>query len=292
MKKQYPLALGVVAALLLSETAVVADERPDHTRDTLDRIDEVADGVAAEDSTGYPEALFASGRPDDMTIGSEPNSALRIPLSGGEEILIGMPAPDRARASVGASGTMLFTGDSADFSSAVRTEDGGTARLLLHIDSPSAPDEYRFDLDLPEGGELVELEDGGAFVLDGNGDMVGTVAPPWAVDADGSPLPTELTVQGDSLVQRVEFGEDTVYPVVADPFWIPALMVGARITAHAAGQMAKRKVSQKVVQQVVQNGKKTAGKGNTSVFIQGKGKNKIRVVVNNKNGNIVTVTKG
>jgi len=41
-----------------------------------------------------------------------------------------------------------------------------------------------------------------------------------------------------------------------------------------------------------QNGRKTAGNKGTSVFTQGSGKNKIRVVVDNKTGNIITVTKG
>ncbi len=47
-----------------------------------------------------------------------------------------------------------------------------------------------------------------------------------------------------------------------------------------------------MIKQVVQNGVRTAGNKGTSVFTQGSGKNKIRVIVDNKSGNIITVTKG
>ena len=79
---------------------------------------------------------------------------------------------------------------------------------------------------------------------------------------------------------------------MADPFWIPALMVMANFTRHALTQAAIRGVSQRTIQQVVQNGVRTPGNRGTSVFTQGKGPNRIRVIVDNKTGNIITVTKG
>jgi hypothetical protein len=47
-----------------------------------------------------------------------------------------------------------------------------------------------------------------------------------------------------------------------------------------------------LIKQVVQNGVKSAGQKGTSVFTQGSGINRIRVVVDNKTGNFITVTKG
>ncbi len=47
-----------------------------------------------------------------------------------------------------------------------------------------------------------------------------------------------------------------------------------------------------MIKQVVQNGVRTAGNKGTSVFTQRSGKNMIRVIVDNKSGNIITVTKG
>lgn len=61
----------------------------------------------------------------------------------------------------------------------------------------------------------------------------------------------------------------------------------------AAGQTDyTRGVSQAVIKQVVQDGVKTAGQKGTSVFTQGSGANRIRVMVDNVTGNVITVTKG
>lgn len=154
-----------------------------------------------------------------------------------------------------------------------------------------APHEYR--LEFGDDVELVPLEDGGVTVRGLGGEMLGVIAPPWAVDRDGAAVPTTLEVDGRHLVQRVASAAPGQYPVVADPFWIPALLVVAHFTRHAVTQAAAGGGgSQALVKQVVQNGARTAGKKGTSVFTQGKGANRIRVVVDNKSGNITTVTKG
>ncbi|MDT0328097.1 DUF4258 domain-containing protein [Nocardiopsis lambiniae] len=296
-KRHSAWAIGIVAALLISDTAVVAAEEREPSPDRiLERIDGVADTVALADALALAEAFPGSapaGPPGTATVAADPEAAVSIPLDGADAPMrVDLPRPEGAEGFVGDSGSVLFTGGSDDFASAARAEDLGGARLLVYIASADAPDEYAFDIDLPEGAELVELEDGGAAVRTGDGHLAGTFAPPWAVDAHGTPVPTSYRVDRGRLVQRVTVGATTAFPVVADPFWIPVLAVGARFTAHALTQMAKRKVSQKLVQQVVQNGRKTAGKKGTSVFTQGSGKNRVRVIVDNKSGNIITVTKG
>jgi hypothetical protein len=46
---------------------------------------------------------------------------------------------------------------------------------------------------------------------------IGTVAAPWAFDAQGRAVATEYIVRGGSLVQVVTPDAETVYPIVADP---------------------------------------------------------------------------
>ncbi len=177
-----------------------------------------------------------------------------------------------------------------DISVAVTDEGDGAFRALFHIADSNSPTEYRFDVDA--AFELIPLEDGGITVRTADGDLAGTIAPPWAVDSNGLDVLTDYTIVGNTVIQRVHTTASTAFPVVADPFWIPALMVMAHLTRHAITQAAARGVSQALIKQVVQNGVKSAGKKGTSVFTQGKGANKIRVVVDNKSGNIITVTKG
>lgn len=181
------------------------------------------------------------------------------------------------------------TGDDT-YTTAVQDTGSGTFRALMHIESAAAPKEYRFDLGTD--GELIPLEDGGVTVRDLDGDLLGSFEPAWAVDALGKAVPSSYRIEGNALIQTVAFTGNTAFPVVADPFWIPALLVMARISAHAASRAAARGVSQALIKQVVQNGVKSAGNKGTSVFTQGSGKNKIRVIVDNKTGNVITVTKG
>lgn len=172
---------------------------------------------------------------------------------------------------------------------AVTDEGDGAFRVLFHI--ASADDlAQRFEID--DAFELLPLEDGGIAVRNSDGDLVGTIAPPWAVDADGTPVPTDFAIHDDAVVQRIYPSASTAFPVVSDPFWIPALMVMGQLTRHAITQAAARGVSHALIRQVVQNGSKSAGQRGTSVFSQGNGGNRIRVIVDNRTGNIITVTKG
>jgi DNA-binding beta-propeller fold protein YncE len=85
---------------------------------------------------------------------------------------------------------------------------------LRSVDSPEA---LHFRLDLPEGAELTSSGGGGAEVVEG-GDVVAFVAPPNAVDAQGSRVPVELAVQGQTITLRVSHRDrDFAYPILVDP---------------------------------------------------------------------------
>ncbi|XRG78987.1 hypothetical protein V5E38_01290 [Rossellomorea sp. GAMAL-10_SWC] len=45
-------------------------------------------------------------------------------------------------------------------------------------------------------------------------------SPAWAKDANGNSVPTKYTVDGNTLIQTVEFNENSVFPIIADPDWI------------------------------------------------------------------------
>lgn len=215
-------------------------------------------------------------------------AAVSAPALGQEQLTIALPGDERDGKANGDLALEVTEGD--DFSTAVQATGSGTFRALLHIESAAAPTEYAFEVG--DDTELIPLEDGGVSVRNRDGDLIGFFEPAWAVDAAGGSVATSYEVRDSTLVQHVAFTSSTAFPVVADPFWIPALLVMARISAHAASRAAARGVSQAMIKQVVQNGKKTAGNKGTSVFTQGSGKNKIRVIVDNKTGNVITVTKG
>src|SRR5699024_1807552 len=94
----------------------------------------------------------------------------------------------------------------------------GEQTLFLMADEDSER-MHRFDQPVPEGGRIEVLDDGSAVILDADGAVVATVAPPWAFDAQGRPVRTWYTVSqdGQALIQHVEPGEDAIFPIIADP---------------------------------------------------------------------------
>ncbi|RYF52639.1 MAG: hypothetical protein EOO27_28105 [Comamonadaceae bacterium] len=86
------------------------------------------------------------------------------------------------------------------------------------ITDRSAPTRYAYPLDIPSGGDVAAIG-GGMFAIFGrDGDIITVVMPPWAQDANGSPLATRYEVEDGALVQYVNHKRPGVaYPVVADP---------------------------------------------------------------------------
>ncbi|WP_435748748.1 hypothetical protein [Microbacterium sp. PMB16] len=106
------------------------------------------------------------------------------------------------------------TMDSAVLSS-FAADDG--VQTLIQIAGADAPTEYRFPLDLPEGGQAALFDDGAVIVSDASGTAVSGFRAPWAVDANGTPVQTSFRIDRNELVQVVDFTVDTAFPVTADP---------------------------------------------------------------------------
>lgn len=92
---------------------------------------------------------------------------------------------------------------------------GASVQNLLYLGDRRAPAEFIFDV---TGSEL-NMDGDGVVTLRGPDGQRWTVAPAWAVDAAGTPVPTSFEVRGNRLVQVVNHRNgDYKYPIVADPF--------------------------------------------------------------------------
>ncbi len=69
---------------------------------------------------------------------------------------------------------------------------------------------------LPAGRRLVPTPEGG-FDVRQDGRRVGSVAPPWALDAAGRALPTRYEVRADGGITQLVDTRGASFPVVADP---------------------------------------------------------------------------
>ncbi|MFJ8478354.1 hypothetical protein [Kitasatospora sp. NPDC094011] len=137
---------------------------------------------------------------------------------------IGLPGDGGTSAVESDKGTIVYPGGDAGADIAVQPTSNGGVRSLISINSADAAKEYRYDLGLPAGAALNRLDDGSVAVSVGTSEnlkAIGYFAVPWAQDANGNALPTSYRIDGTTLVQTVEFNQNTAFPVIADPWYNP-----------------------------------------------------------------------
>jgi len=199
-----------LAALALAATAVVPAGAVDAVPDAIDALD-VVPGLADEASSATDTALTPSALGFQATGGS------------GDATVIERADADASAVTYTEDGQTVIESTSTDTDTVVQQlPDGG--RVLEIIGSPDAPTEFSYDVDVPDGMEIIEHEDGSLLI--GTEEQVGNrvtvevdgvIGAPWAVDAAGQPVPATYEVENGAITMHVEHSADVTYPVVADP---------------------------------------------------------------------------
>lgn len=132
---------------------------------------------------------------------------MSFPSAGQAESAVRSPVP----------GVLVF--ENRDGSSTVPTiRDDGGIQISTVIERADAPRRYDYSLSLPSGSHLSLTADGGVRADGPTPEWPELhVAPPWAKDAEGEPVPTHYEVHGTTLTQIIDFTPSTAFPVVADP---------------------------------------------------------------------------
>ena len=180
----------------------------------------------------------------EVTIPEDLNEGVTLDSPGSSSITVTpVPSVDWEEAIPLNNGGVTYLSDDG-FSESVIVGDGGV-QMLTTINASSAPTKYEYELNL-ENGQVLELKDGAPAVLNADGSLAAVVEKPWAVDAKGKPVPTHYEIAGDTLIQVVDhqaLSADS-YPVVADPFVVPAwllrCLVGMGINSASILQSAQR----------------------------------------------------
>ncbi len=112
-------------------------------------------------------------------------------------------------------------------------------QTVISITSAESAKEYRFSLGLPSGAHATVVGDGSVSLLTEDGSKIGEFRAPWALDANGEAVATSFSVEGNDLVQTVNFTPNTAFPVVADPdlgveWWGYFVRLTRAETRHAA----------------------------------------------------------
>ncbi|MBP3976511.1 DUF2599 domain-containing protein [Microbacterium sp. BLY] len=124
----------------------------------------------------------------------------------------------------------------------VALKDGSVA-IHSVLNDADAPTSYRYTFDLNAGTRLVlDKQDGSIVAMSSEGVPEFFVAAPWASDANGEPVPTSYTVEGDALIQHVQVSSSAAFPVVADP-WIGVDLVSSFYWSYIATKGYKLNVN-------------------------------------------------
>ena len=224
----------IAAALATTLTLTVA---PPANAAALDAADARATAASVTDVTGIRDLLrSATTDSDSAAIVSTSAGRVDIPMftrgqvsaaAGQSTLSVGLPDLTEKPAVRDASGTVVYADRSKPANIAVQPLSSGF-RALVSIRDANAPREYRFPVDGPLGSHLTssaelfgaEHDTGEVFLLDAADRVITGFDAAWAKDANGAPVTTRYRLEGNTLVQVVDFDQNSAFPVVADPtFW-------------------------------------------------------------------------
>ena len=200
--------LAITAALLVSVPAAGADRLPGNTQDDA----------------------YTSHLPnvDDSTT-PKPKTDSRVSLEEGQEpgpgANVGTPTFDTVwtpGVNVPSEVTVVVNDDSADLK-VIKPTDRSFLMALITIEDKDAPTEYHFENVVPKDHTAIIHDDGSVRFYDALGDASGGIVMPWALDQQGTDVPTHYRLDGTTLIQHIDHS-NAQYPVVADPFWIPVML--------------------------------------------------------------------
>ena len=209
----------VMAASVVSGGVALADEPVESPEvsidlDSIDAVEPALPTVAAADGFESVTADRSVVIPDDAS------GAVEIESEAG---VLGIGIPGDADAAATADG-IAYEAVAPESDITVRPTAEGV-QVLIAIDGTTAPDSFSFPIEVPEGASLQAQEDGSISIIsesvatdDVPGVVVemGSIAPAWAIDANGDQVPTSYVIEGDVVTQIVDH-TDAAYPVVADP---------------------------------------------------------------------------
>jgi len=196
----------------------------------------------------------------NISIPKEGKDFIEAELFTGENILMGLPKEvANSKGVLTESGAVVYNSMKENVDVLIQATENEKksgekeygVRAMIIIADAEAPHDYEFAYKLPRGNKFVSGKDldtneigrDEIAIVDEDGFLNGTIKAPWAKDADGKSLETFYKIDGDILIQHIEFDQDSSFPIVADPWYGTSTMtenIGSTFkqgfTAYAAGQ--------------------------------------------------------
>lgn len=142
------------------------------------------------------------------------------PEGEAQEVMLSIEVPGLEGAATSLDEQLVGSVDPGDDSETVVQPHAQGLRIMEIIHEPTAPRDYLTNFSSGREIDPVFLEDGTIFLHDIDGEYLGHLDPPWALDSDGRPVPTSYSWKDGTLIQHVEHQSgDYKYPIVSDPTW-------------------------------------------------------------------------
>lgn len=171
--------------------------------------------VTTSQSDGSLTAKTTTG--GSVSLPSKTDGKISSVSGSGDTVQLGLPVQNSKKfVKSTTKSTALYSGN-ANASFAVQATTTGF-RALINATSAETSD-FAFPVSLPSNTTLHAATDGVVEVLRADGSAVGMFDTPWAIDANGVGLPTAFRIDGNKLVQHIDF-TGAAFPVTADPSYI------------------------------------------------------------------------
>ncbi|MDN3026666.1 DNRLRE domain-containing protein [Streptomyces sp. S.PB5] len=192
---------------------------------------DAADVTPATTSDGTYAAIAANGT---NTVGVPWVTGDHISVQSTDRGTVGVGLPVSQPRGVALNGNVVYANPDGPVDTVAQPTLEGGARTFQVIKNATAPHEYTSAMRLPAGARLTPFDGDTVLISSGTDDapvVHGLIDAPWARDANGAEVPTSFRIEGDKLVQTVDFTATTAFPVVADP----KVSVGWGIYLNATG---------------------------------------------------------
>lgn len=101
----------------------------------------------------------------------------------------------------------------------VGTTSSSNIRIVTQTFSRADSKSIEYQTNLEQGTYLLPVTGIGLQILNADGIYLGTLAEPWAFDAKGRKLKTDLSLENSVLTQTIELDRHATYPITSDPNW-------------------------------------------------------------------------
>ncbi|MCY9339954.1 hypothetical protein MOF28_16575 [Bacillus haynesii] len=232
VKKHLFVSLPIMLSVALVISLIEPQTSNAQTAEMNQEIQQTAKDI--EHVTGIHNIMKSTESTDTYSVVENESGVIKIPKDPEKSIQfehvstsIRLPAENvKSNGVETENGTIVYDHPNSNVGLAVQPTNDGV-RNLIKIKNHHASKRYQYDLQLPPGSRLVtaaqylgeEFDTGEVFVVDSNNIVRSIFSPAWAKDANQKDVPTHFEVKGNSLIQVIDFDENTAFPVIADPDW-------------------------------------------------------------------------